>query len=265
MHEPPRELALSDGRKLAYDVYGAPDGFPVLNCHGGLVCRLDVETAADAARGLGICILSPDRPGVGGSDRKPGHSTLDWTDDVAELLAVLGVDRFGCMGWSMGGQYCAAVAYRFPERVTKAALIAGCPPLDVPERFKELNRMDRRLAKLSLRAPALARTVFVALRTGHRVIERYEGLPPRAIAEGLRDSSGVVDEYRAFVAPWGFGPEDIRVPVDVWQGTADRLVPGSWANELVRRIPHGRLRLVADEGHMIAVTRRADVLRELIA
>jgi pimeloyl-ACP methyl ester carboxylesterase len=76
----------------------------VFSWHGGLVCRLDASPVDDAARVLGVRIISPDRPGVGLSDRSAGRSTFDWARDVEELLDRLGVERFACSGWSMGGR-----------------------------------------------------------------------------------------------------------------------------------------------------------------
>ncbi len=77
------------------------------------------------------------------------------------------------------------------------------------------------------------------------------------MSEGLRQSSGVVDEYRAFFAPWGFRVEDVDVPIDVWQGTADELVPPSWGAEIARRLPAGTLVSVPGGDHMIGVTHAA--------
>lgn len=96
-------VQLSDGRSLCYAQYGAPDGFAVVSAHGGLACRLDVASADAAAKMHGVRLISPDRPGIGGSDAKAGRTILDWADDVADLLDLLGIDRFAVMGWSMGG------------------------------------------------------------------------------------------------------------------------------------------------------------------
>ena len=63
---------VGNGRALGYREYGAPDGRPVVNCHGGLVCGLDVASYGDAARDLGVRIISPDRPGIASSDPAPG-------------------------------------------------------------------------------------------------------------------------------------------------------------------------------------------------
>ena len=106
-----RVVRLLDGRSMGYAEFGARDGFPVVNAHGGLACRFDVASAAPVAAACGIRLISPDRPGVGLSDPRPGRTVLDWAQDVAELLDQLDVDRFAVMGWSMGGQYAAAVGH----------------------------------------------------------------------------------------------------------------------------------------------------------
>jgi pimeloyl-ACP methyl ester carboxylesterase len=278
-------LVLRDGRRLGYAAYGDPDGFPILNCHGGLVCRFDVEPCGDDFRRLGVSVLSPDRPGVGLSDRHPGHSTADWVDDARELVDTLGVDQLAVMGWSLGGQYAAAIAARLGDRVTHAAIIAGCLPLDNDATFAQLNKLDRRLARLSKRFAPVARTVFAASALfARRAPERYGRFEARrspaadaavlranaewfgrAVGEAGSNSAGMVDEYRAFVSAWGFGFEDIAIPVHVYQGTADELVPPAWASDITNAIPGATLTTFDGEGHFIAISHRADIVRDLLA
>jgi pimeloyl-ACP methyl ester carboxylesterase len=278
------ELRLADGRRLVWSEFGAPDGTPVLSCHGGLLCRFDVEPCADDFAAAGLRVISPDRPGVGRSDRAPGHSTADWIDDARQLLDSLGLDRVAVTGWSLGGQYAAAVAARLPDRVNGLALIAACPPLDDPDRFGELNAMDRRLARWSRHAAPLARFAFtMTARLGRRspvrlarfeskhspasdaaVIDAHGAWLGLAMGEGARNGAGMVDEYRAFVGPWGFTLDQITVPTTVHQGTADTLVPPKWADELVARIAGATLTTYEGEGHMIGISRRAAIVRDLV-
>lgn len=278
-------VRLPDGRALAYEEYGAPAGLPVLNCHGGLLCRLDVEPVAAVAADLGVRIVSPDRPGVGRSDRHPDASTADWAVDAEALLDALGIGRCGVMGWSAGGQYALGVAARLGDRVTHTAVVAGCVPLDDRARRKELSKLDRRLVALSTRAPWLARGVFAAVgrsaaRHPERTVARaVAGLPDaerdavlatgdwlgRTMAEATHDPRGQVDDYRAFVAPWGFAPEAFAGPVTIWQGDRDRLVPAAWARLLADRLPDARVVDCPGEDHFIGLTRRPEVLRALAA
>jgi pimeloyl-ACP methyl ester carboxylesterase len=276
-------VRLRDGRRLSYAQYGDPDGFVILNAHGGLACRLDVAAAARPAELCGVRLVSPDRPGVGGSDPQPGRTILDWTRDVAELLDHLDVDRCAVMGWSLGGQYAAAVAYTLAPRVTRAAIIAGAIPLTEPGAFDALPMIDRTYIRMSCRAPWGARLCFRAmglaarsaprpygwlaardLGTADAAVLKAEGYPAFAhmSREALRQPQGVVEEYRAMVRPWGFLPEDIRVPVDVWAGTDDELLDPSWPGELTRRIPGATLHLQPG-GHFLAHLYYRDIFESL--
>ena len=40
-----RIVRLRDGRLMGFAQYGSLDGFPIVNAHGGLACRLDVAAA----------------------------------------------------------------------------------------------------------------------------------------------------------------------------------------------------------------------------
>jgi pimeloyl-ACP methyl ester carboxylesterase len=276
---------MEDGRRVGYALYGDPDGFPVLNCHGGLLSRNDVAPAHDDAYRLGARIISIDRPGVALTDRQPGHAMVDWVaTDATTVLDALGVDRFAVMGWSLGGQYALAVASALPPRVVRVALLAGCPPLDDPLRRGELNRMDQRFATLSTRRPWAARLAFSAFHAAARSVpalvtrQACAAMPKQEAAavraqgkwlartteEALRNSRGVVDEYRAMVSPWGFDPAAIAVPVAVHQGSADTLVPESWGRDLTGMLGNANFHLHPGDGHMIGLTRRADVLSALI-
>jgi pimeloyl-ACP methyl ester carboxylesterase len=277
-------LTLPDGRRLGYTIYGDEGGTPVVNCHGGLVSGHDVGPADVDARALGLCVVSPDRPGVGRTDRLPGYGPLPWVrTDLVPLLDHLDVQECCVMGWSEGGQYALAVAFALGARVARCAVLAGCLPLDDPATFKETNHLDRILIGLSKRAPVVARAYFVLMRVLARhapkvllraavknlparesdaVTERGRWLPA-LLGEGATNSRGGVDEYLALSAPWGFAPEDVTIPVRIFQGAADALVPEAWGRSLAARIPGATMACYPGEGHFIALTRRRDVLEYL--
>lgn len=267
-----RLIRLRDGRSMAYAEYGTPDGFVVVNAHGGLACRLDVESADDVAAAAGIRLISPDRPGVGRSDPDSGRTTLSWASDVEELVDRLGVERFAVMGWSMGGQYAAAVGHALRHRVTRVAIVAGALPLTGSGVFDQLPAMDRYLTRMSERAPWLARQWFRIMGLAPRLapvlygrlaardlgkadgaVIRGEGFRTfaRMSREAIRQPAGAVEEYRAWMRPWGFAPEDLDVPVDIWAGTDDQLINPSWPQRLASRIPNATLN-IRDGGHFVA-------------
>ena len=67
------------------------------------------------------------------------------------------------MGWSMGGQYALACAYRLDDRVSSAAVMAGAVPLDNPESFDALNKLDQLLTSLSEHSPKAAEAIFFSI------------------------------------------------------------------------------------------------------
>jgi pimeloyl-ACP methyl ester carboxylesterase len=274
-------LTVANDRNVGYAIYGDPAGRPIVNCHGGLVSGHDVAPAHELARVLGLCVISPDRPGINHTDRLPSHGLLQWVRaDLAPLLDHLEVEQIGLMGWSEGGQYALAAAYELGDRVTSCAVIAGCPPLEDPALFKQLNHLDRAFARLARRAPTVLRCIATCLHSvakhagGALVRASLRGEPsdeakavrdqgrwfPEVMAEGTANGRGVVDEYLAIVDPWGFLPEDVTTPVRIYQGTADTLVPEEWGRLLATRTPNASLVLYPDEGHFIALTRRRDAL-----
>ena len=225
-------------------------------------------------------MVDPDRPGIGLSDPLPDRTILDWPRDVGELLDQLDVDRFAIMGWSMGGQYAAAAGHALGHRVTRVAIIAGALPLTDPGVYDELPTMDRVYTRMSQQVPSLARQClgvmcFAAQRAPHwygrnaaRALGSSDGLVirdegfdtfARMSCEALRNVGGVVEEYRAWARPWGFEPEDLGVPVDVWAGTDDQLVNPGWPQRLADRIPGATLN-IRPGGHFVAHRHYPEIL-----
>jgi pimeloyl-ACP methyl ester carboxylesterase len=111
----------------------------VISCHGGLSSRLDAGWIDAPARELGVRVVAADRPGIGRSERQPGRTLLDWPEDVLELVDALGTDRFAVLGWSAGGAYAAACAYRLPERVSGRPAVARAVPAGVVDDYRVMR------------------------------------------------------------------------------------------------------------------------------
>ena len=70
----------------------------------------------------------------------------------------------------------------------------------------------------------------------------------------------MVDDYRAVSRDWGVDFASITVPVCIFQGTADTMVPLRHAEELAKRIPHADLITWPDEGHLGTVNHVGEIL-----
>lgn len=91
-------LRLADGRTLAYDIYGDPDGLPVIFSHGFADSRVIRNPDEDLTRSLGVRMIAADQPGVGGSSPRPGRRIVDWGADMEQLADHLGLGQFAVAG-----------------------------------------------------------------------------------------------------------------------------------------------------------------------
>ena len=107
-------LQLPDGRKLCYAEYGDPDGKPIILFHGNPNSRLLYGLIPDCPFRPGLHLIAPDRPGYGLSDfYAPGHSIVDYPDDIIALADALGIDKFAVLAlpgedpllWPAPGRY----------------------------------------------------------------------------------------------------------------------------------------------------------------
>ena len=282
-----RSVTLPDGRELAFEEYGDPDGRPVLSFHGGLSSRLDAAPAHDAARTLGIRIVSPDRPGMGRSTYQPGRRLLDWPADVAVLTDTLALDRFAVMGWSCGGPYAAACAAKMPERITAVGLLSSAVPFELVGTTKGLSRDDRILLFLVRRAPRLASAllrVSIADASETRLYREIRRSFPAVDAAALKErgpvadavafvkesmrqgTAGCLQDYRVFGNPWGFALGEVTAPVHIWEGAEDRTGPPEYRDLLLRNLPDARITVVPGEGHLSLLQHQAPaILADLTA
>ena len=74
---------------------------------------------------------------------------------------------------------------------------------------------------------------------------------------------GWFDDDIAFTVPWGFDLASIRVPVAVWQGGQDLMVPQAHGPWLAARIPTAVPHLAPDEGHISLVAHIAPGIAQL--
>lgn len=272
-------------RAIGYRVFGdISSSRTVISAHGGLVSAGDASAYDEIARDRGIRIVSPDRPGVGMSDRDPQRSILSWGhEDVGAVLDDIGATDAVALGWSAGGQYALAAAVAQADRIRGVVVIAGALPLDDADNLRELNRMDRRLITLSRRLPATARSYFhVMRRMLRRRPEQVERLSEKSLGpadaaiirarsewytacmlEAVTQINGAVDEYRVFGAPWGFTPAEVSAPVTIIQGDADQLIRPVWSSRMVSALPSATLVNFPEAGHFVGLAHPDAVMTAL--
>lgn len=87
--------------------------------------------------------------------------------------------------------------------------------------------------------------------------------------EGLKHSSdGWVDDSLAFVQPWGFELDEIKVPVLVYHGLEDAMVPVAHGRWLAEHLPpkYCKAHILDGHGHISMQTEHLDkMLDELLS
>ncbi len=264
-------VRLPSGRHLGVSAYGDPDGRPVFFFHGWPGSRR--EPAFFEFPGLRL--LAVDRPGYGLSDPSPERTLADWPRDIAALADRLGIQDFGVVGISGGGPYAAACAALLGSRVSDATLICPLGPPEAEGMASAKIAMMRRLGRGRGRTPialGIARQILLA-RGAERHLARLRrlarGRNPDAKAlqggfgdflvgswrEGLRASAdGMLSDARIYDTPWPFRLEDIAVPMRIWHGEADPIVPVSVGRHYAARVPGIAARFIPHEGHVSIIT-----------
>jgi len=75
---------------------------------------------------------------------------------------------------------------------------------------------------------------------------------------------GMLDELDLIVSPWPFELESVEVPVWMWHGERDAIVPPAVARRMAERLPDVRATWFTDEGHFSLIANRMpEMLREL--
>lgn len=267
-----------DGRVLEVATVGDPAGHTVFFHHGTPGSVRSVSSFGAVAESSDLFFVTMSRPGYANSSRREGRSVASVADDVRTALGALGRAEYISVGWSGGGPHALACA-ALDERCRGAWSLAGVVPMDAdidwtagmgPENLEEFAlareggpRYEAHMAEtgdqlatanpdniIDLFGGLLSEVDKAALadaeaRTTFAAATRY------AFAHGWR---GFYDDDRAFFSPWGFDPATIAVPVEVWYGDEDLMVPPTHGAWLVKNLPTAREVHRPGEGHISLVT-----------
>jgi pimeloyl-ACP methyl ester carboxylesterase len=287
----PQRIATPDGRSLDLYVAGPTDGTVLLFHDGTPGAGTPGRRFLEAAQERNLRYVAFSRPGYGGSTRRPGRNVADVAEDAVTVLDHLGAERCYTMGWSGGGPHTLATAALLPDRVIAATAVASVTPYEAEgldflagmgaENIVEFGAalagsaalqplLEAQWPALRTVAPGdiadalgdLIPPVDRAALTGELAEEMAEDIHT-ALAAGIW---GWHDDDLAFTRPWGFDLSSIRVPLSIWQGAQDRMVPYAHGVWLAAALPGAHAHLLPDHGHLsLAVDSVGRILDAMIA
>lgn len=283
-------VTLPNGRHL--EVVEAGDRkAPVIILHNGTPSGAGlIREVADDAVSRGLRIVSYGRPGYGDSTRNKGRNVASAAQDTADLADALGIEKFATWGISGGGAHVLACAALLPNRVVAASCLSGLAPFDAVdidflggmgemnvEEFSAAMSGEEELTKY-----VLANVDELRNATPEAVAKQLESILSDVDRSAFTDSIGLqiaqemldaihngvygwIDDDLAFIKPWGFDPAEIEVPLQIWQGEQDLMVPFAHGKWLSEHIPQAQAHLNAQDGHITMYVNRISEVHAWLA
>ena len=280
-----------DGRKLEILIAGPDDGAPYV-FHNGTPTAVAAYPPLEAMlQDAGLRMVTYSRPGYGGSTPWSDGAEPTIADDVADTVTIadaVDFDTFVTLGWSGGGPRALGCGALLPERCRAVVSFAGIAPYGDPalDYFRGMGLENVRdflaamVGREMLGPFVLEQVDELRAVTTDDIVVAFHGLVDEVDAAALTDDfaewiartfrhaagpgpAGLLEDTMQIVRPWGFDVRTIRVPVAIWQGRHDRMVPFSHGEWLARTIPGARAHLFDDEGHLSLVQRLPEMLAEL--
>jgi pimeloyl-ACP methyl ester carboxylesterase len=276
-----RTVQTADGRTLAVQENGDPDGIPVLVHMGSPNSRHMYRPISADATARGLRLISYDRPGYGGSSPSPGRSVANCAADARAICTALGVDRAAMWGISGGGPHVLACAALLPDLVVAAASLASLAPYSAAglDWFAGMGKDNADDFLLMQEDVAASRAKM------HDDWEKALATPVEDMAKGMESLltptdaaalTGELAEYLswsmkdglapgdegwwedsvAFSGPWGFELDQISVPVLVVHGREDMFVPFGHGEWLAAHVPGAEAWLLDNDGHVTLLENR---------
>ena len=282
-----------DGRKLDVLISGDEKSNFALVCHHGTPSDATLwDDWGEDALMRNLRLISISRPGYATSDRKPGRIVSDVVEDVIDVLDEIGIDKFVTIGWSGGGPHALACAALMPSRCIAASILAGVGPHGEPDldSISDMGPENIEHKKITLQGEAALREwaevnakpwLTIA---DEDLAEVLGGLVPEiditalneqgqakiwasSIRRALKNSiDGYIDDSLLFCEDWGFRPENIKIPVTIWQGDLDLMVPFKHAKWLIKHIPNSRAKLEYGHGHISLIAeKKNEIIEDLLS
>ncbi len=238
---------LPGGLELACDDVGS--GTPLLFIHGWPHDRSLWAAQLSGLRTQARCI-APDLRGFGVSSVAPPYSIDQYADDLAALLATLGVERAVVCGLSMGGYIALSMLRRHRSLLRGLILASTRATADTPEAREKRTRLIALAEEQGVEA--LAARQLKAMVGATTLSSRPDVLEALRFMMAEAPSEGVIGGLRAMADRRDSTDllSGIDCPTLVVSGAEDTFTLPDEMRALADAIPGSRLEMIQGGGHV---------------
>ena len=226
-----------------------PDGEVLLFIHGSGQSHLSWVLQGRFFANRGWQVLAPDLPGHGLSNGAPLGNIIELADWCKQLLEVAGVRRATVIGHSQGGLVTMEMARRYPDQVSKIALIACALSIPVNPALLEMAKNKE--------AQAIAAMVSWGHdRTGHFHDHSMPGQSHVNFGQRLMANNPPGTLYTDLKAcvdyrEGGSAAAEVSCPVLCVLAARDRMTPIKFGRLMAAAMPQASLKEIPEAGHML--------------
>ena len=253
-------IAAVNGQQLYYEDTGG-DGPAVIFSHGLFMDHEMFAPQVEALKGRYRCITWDERGHAGtASQTLAPFSYYDSADDLAALLAHLGVKRAVLAGMSQGGFLSLRCALTHPEIVRALVLIDTQAGVEDPERLKGHMQLADAWATGGLSDPIADMVAGIILGDGWSGAAAWKAKWREITPVNLLGCMNTLATRDDVTGKLGA----IKVPALVVHGDADAAIELSLAEALTAGLADAKLVVVPGAGHAANLT-HAEVVNPAIA
>lgn len=209
----------------------------------------------------GHAVLVPDLPGHGRSGGAPLGSITALADWIIALMDALGIAQASLVGHSMGSLTALETGLRHADRIKRIALIGSAVPMPVSDALLDAAKHNeaKAIAMVNLWSHSPRGLMGGNRSTGlwmtgvnQRLMERQK---PGVFFADLSNCNNYQPTAEALAG--------LQVPVQIINGTKDRMTPAKATRQFASQLPGARLTFIEGGGHALMAEKPDEVLDAL--
>lgn len=265
---------------IVYEIYGDPNGKPLIYFHGWPGSILEAELLEQHAKNYKLKIVAVNRFQT---DTIKTNYYKEWADIFNKLLIDLQIDKVDILAVSAGAVHTYAFLNYYPQKIDKVTIVSGMTPLEknlpLTPHFKLLKfGCDHSKAFISfvvyLLKLCFKYTTSLTLKTMQlctkgndpKTLSKKESktfLYENILSATKNGTKGLTNEICPMIYDWGFDSLKIEKEITLLHGDQDSIIPLKYVKEFIKEKKNFHLKSMQNEGHYsLGLENMEEILKE---